>query len=308
MYIFIINPTAGNGRAKKHYEKLMNKDIFHKKKFKVYYTEYIGHAEQIAVEIVASFQSDEIRAIIVFGGDGTLNEVFNGLKNYEVPISLLPRGSGNDFSRGIYLEKDPTKILQKVIENKHQKPYYLGHYLLTEEQKERRFVNCIGFGFDAVVAKSANESALKKLLNKLKLGKISYIIALIKQLFFYKTIDVTIEMDGVTKHFHRCFLTTINNQPYFGGGMKINPLAENNDETLSILVVDSISKLKVLFLFGTVFTGKHIDFKEVHIFSAKQIKITSKTKIPYQVDGETGMTLSCQTSKVKTPIKILGTK
>src|SRR5690625_2239399 len=308
MYIFIINPTAGNSRAKEHYEKLIKNRIFDKIEYKTYFTKYVGHAERIAESIASSYEPGDIKTIIIFGGDGTMNEVFNGLQNFDVPVSLIPRGSGNDFSRGVKLIKSPIRILEQVLMDKRGRTYYLGDYQLLNKQKSRRFVNCVGFGFDAVVAKSANESASKKIFNKIKLGKISYVIALIKQLFFYKPIDLTIEIDGVTKKFHRCFLATVNNQPYFGGGMKINPLATNNNKSLSILIVDSISKLKVLFLFGTVFTGKHINFKEVHILEGKDIKIYSKTKVPYQVDGETGMTLGCQASKVDKPINILGTK
>src|SRR5690625_2783698 len=305
MYILIINPVAGNGRAKQFYKSIIKSEQLKEHSFYTFYTEYEGHAEEITQQLFKKYNPTEISGIIVFGGDGTMHEVLNEISDFTIPISFIPGGSGNDFARGVSLERKPMKIIRNIITNDKKATYSLGQYHLNKKEN-RKFLNCIGFGFDAVVAKSANESKLKKILNKIKLGKISYLFELIKQLFFYKPITITIEMDGKSKTFHRCLLMTINNQPYFGGGMKINPLAKNNDEHFSVLVVDSISKWKVLFLFGTVFTGKHINFKEVHTFNTSAVKVTSKEMIPFQVDGETGMTKSCYVEKHESPIQVLG--
>lgn len=305
MYILIINPVAGNGRAKQFYKTILKSEQLKEFTFYPFYTEYEGHAEEITQQLFTKYNPADIYGIIVFGGDGTMHEVLNGMGNVKVPISFIPGGSGNDFARGISLETKPIKIIHNIITNNKKVTYSLGQYHLNKEVN-RKFVNCIGFGFDAVVAKSANESKLKKQLNKIKLGKISYLIALIKQLFFYKPIQITVEMDGTPKTFSRCFLMTINNQPYFGGGMKINPLAKNNNKHFSVLVVDSIPKWKVLLLFGTVFTGKHIHFKEVHTFKAHHVKVSATEKVPFQVDGETGLTDLCQIKKHENPIHVLG--
>jgi len=306
MNIFIVNPVAGNGRAKRLYKNLIKMESVRHISFLTFYTEYEGHAEEIMQQLLNKYNPADIHAVIVFGGDGTIHEVINGIGNCTIPVSFIPGGSGNDFARGVSLQKSPTEIMYNIISNDKDTTYSLGEYHVENREKTRKFVNCIGFGFDAVVAKTANESKLKKILNTFKLGKISYLFALITQLFFYKPITITVETDGVRKTFHHCFLMTINNQPYFGGGMKINPLAKNNAEHFSILVIDSISKWKVLFLFGTVFTGKHIHFKEVHTFNARTLKVKAKEKVPFQVDGETGMTYTCVVKKHDNPIKVLG--
>src|SRR5699024_540259 len=114
--------------------------------------------------------------------------------------------------------------------------------------------------------------------------------------------------DGEPIHFERVFLLTINNHPYFGGGMKINPLAHNNGQTLSILVIDSISKWKVLALLGTVFTGKHRQLKGVHTFECRALTLSYESTASYQTDGETGTTQHVHVNKRNKPVHILGHK
>src|SRR5690625_7112640 len=98
MYIFIVNPIAGNGRSKKIYERLTQTDTFKRISSDVYFTKYKGHARKIVSEISEMDQSP--RAIIVIGGDGTMNDIANGMEHFDIPIGFIPGGSGNDFARG----------------------------------------------------------------------------------------------------------------------------------------------------------------------------------------------------------------
>src|SRR5699024_12629218 len=87
-----------------------------------------------------------------------------------------------------------------------------------------------------------------------------------------------------------------------GGDMNINPLAHDNGHTLSILVIDSISKWQVLALLGTVFTGKHLQFKGVHSFEGREITVSSESPAPYQPDGQTGTTQHVHVNKRNNPV------
>lgn len=305
MYIFIINPIAGNGRAKKIHVKLLKDPEYVQLNPIYYYTEYSGHAEIIAAEIKETIDGQLVEGIVIIGGDGTLHEVMNGMKLHDVPISFIPGGSGNDFARGFRLKKDPKETLYAIKNNVKTLDYWLGVYE-TNQIKDNYFVNCIGFGFDAVVAASANNSRYKRLFNRLYLSPIIYLFSLLKELLFYKPVSITVEMDGVEREFSQCLLFTVNNHPYIGGGMKVNPLAENNKDDYSIIVIDSISKWKVLVLFSTVFTGRHLRFKEVSTFKARQIKIQATEPVPYQVDGETSSTMKCSIKKTANPTIIKG--
>src|SRR5690625_1821927 len=216
MYILIINPVAGNGRAKYFYNQFIRDVRIKNVRFKSFFTKYKGHAEEIIRIYLDKNNTFQIKGIIVVGGDGTLHDVINGFDHDLIPVALIPGGSGNDFARGIRIPKNRNHIIDNIVK-KISKPYSYGHYKLPQKSV-RSFLNCVGFGFDAVVANHVNHSKLKRILNKLKLGKLSYLYALLVQLFRYKPIDITIELDGVTKEFPACFFATVSNQPYFGGG------------------------------------------------------------------------------------------
>lgn len=117
---------------------------------------------------------------------------------------------------------------------------------------------------------------------------------------------MTVNIDGKSRTFENCFLLTVNNQPFLGGGMKINPFAKNNRHHLSLLVVDHISKWKVLFLFMTVFFGKHIHFKEVNVFHGQNILIELNAQALFQIDGEIVNIKTCTMKKQPFPLTVKG--
>src|SRR5690625_5295491 len=99
MYIFIVNPIAGNGRAKRVFTKLKKSPLFQQINSQYYFTRYIGHAEEISQQI-SQESKHNINAIIVVGGAGTFHEVINGLENNKIVVAIILRVSGNDFARG----------------------------------------------------------------------------------------------------------------------------------------------------------------------------------------------------------------
>src|SRR5699024_3141951 len=118
--------------------------------------------------------------------------------------------------------------------------------------------------------------------------------------------EIELEVDGVLHLVPRCFLFTVNNHPYFGGGMKINPEAKNNPDDYACILIHDIAKWKVLVLFTTVFFGKHTSFKEVTILRGKNIHIRSKRPIIFQADGETNKTTSCRMNGERTTVHLVG--
>ncbi|MGR3765411.1 diacylglycerol/lipid kinase family protein [Rossellomorea sp. NS-SX7] len=147
-------------------------------------------------------------------------------------------------------------------------------------------MNNIGVGFDALIAQKANASPLKKKLNRWSLGKLIYPILLCRETFTFTPFQVTIEIDGVKQTLERVWFITISNQPYFGGGMKIAPEASPNDGELDLTIVSGLSKWKLLFLFISVFFGKHTELKEVHTLTGSNITIGSGEGVPVHADGD----------------------
>lgn len=307
MYIFIVNPVAGNGKARHVFSTIARSDLYQQMKSNYYFTNYEGHATDIVQTIIKNNPIDDITGIIVVGGDGTLHEVVNGLGNLRIPVSFIPGGSGNDFARGSQIKGKPLRILERIIKYNQTVPYWLGHYQVGEGEA-RYFTNSIGFGFDAEIVRTANESLFKHIFNRLKLGRFIYVFALIKTLFQFVPFTADVEVDGKKYRFNRCWMVTLTNHPYYGGGMKIIPHAKNQGEHLPILIIHNISKWKVLALFMTVFFGKHTRYKEVTLLEGNKVNIHLKQPVSYQVDGQQGVSDTCDIFKAHEPIDVLGSK
>jgi diacylglycerol kinase (ATP) len=303
MYLFIINPKAGSGRAMRIFSDIQQSESYRQIESKYYFTEYVGHEEEIAKEISKDSSG---KTIIVIGGDGTVHEVINGLSTTDIPIGFIPGGSGNDFARGCGIRGNPEQILKQIIENKQSLKFWIGKYG-QDYTEQRKFVNSISFGFDAEIAKTVNESSYKALLNRIGLGSVSYIIGILQVLIHFKPMNVTIEVDGEQQLLNDCWIVLTGNHPYYGGGMKIIPKAVAQPDVLPVLIIHSISKWKVLALFITVFFGKHEKYKEVETLKAKTLKITSEHPILFQVDGQTDTCYSSSIRKQAEPMIINGT-
>jgi diacylglycerol kinase (ATP) len=284
---FIVNPKAGNGRAASIWSKVKEELIEVHGDFDVHFTNKAGHATCLAKEIISS--TEEAVTIIVIGGDGTINEVVNGIGKdiKRVRIGVIPGGSGNDFSRGFHIPKEPKAALLHILKlnNRDLPTFDLGKITLNKEQ-EHFFINSTGAGFDAKIAFEANQSKWKGILNRLNLGQLVYVIFLLKNLFSYRLTTIELMIDDKKYVFPKTWFVTVSNQPFYGGGMKISPHALANDGKLNVTVVHQLSKIKLLLVFLSVFWGRHIHFKEVKCFLGHSVSLYSNESIHVHSDGE----------------------
>ncbi|RDW18319.1 hypothetical protein CWR48_12115 [Oceanobacillus arenosus] len=304
MYIFIINPRAGNGRAKRVFSKIIKSELYQSLESTYHFTRYPGHAEEMAKQISLT---PERKTIIVIGGDGTIHEVLNGLTDSSTPVAFIPGGSGNDFARGCNINGSPVEVLRDIINGDNEKSYWIGNYR-QDRQPIRNFANSIGFGFDAQIANTVNKSVYKNIFNRLGIGTLSYVIALIQVLIHFKPMTVIVDVNQQQRKLTNCWMVTTGNHPYYGGGMKIIPDAKIQPNILPILIIHDISKWKVLSLFITVFIGKHQMFKEVERLEATDFTIISDQELFFQVDGQTDTCKTCTVTKQVDPVILLGTK
>ncbi|MGE8204270.1 diacylglycerol/lipid kinase family protein [Heyndrickxia sp. NPDC080065] len=282
--VFIVNPVAKNGVSLKVWRRIERKllDIPHE----VYYSKERKDAMNIAFSIAVS--SSDPMTIVAVGGDGTIHEVINGVASFShVTISYIPAGSGNDFARGFKLPSNPEKcldLLLHMVDEKEEAYYDVGEFKI--DKSEGYFVNSLGAGFDALISEKVNSSSIKKILNRIGLGKIVYAVFLIVELFRYRPSTLYLTINGIQYTFDKAWFVTVSNQSYYGGGMKIAPQANPSDGEFDITVVHLISRVKLLFAFISVFWGGHTKFKEVKTFKGNQISIKSDIPISVHTDGE----------------------
>ena len=166
MYHFIVNPNARSGLGQKVWKDL---EIILKTRnieYEVHFTKYQKHATTITQKITSN---DGEHTVVALGGDGTVNEVVNGIVDYDKTIlGYIPIGSSNDFARGLELPKEPEKALETILTRPHLHPMNVGE--LRYKDKLRRFAVSCGLGFDADIVHESVVSPVKYFLNKLKLG------------------------------------------------------------------------------------------------------------------------------------------
>ncbi len=282
---FIIN--ANNAKAVKAFNTLKKAMDQEEIPFRTFYTEYSGHAVEIAKKITY-INKDLIKAVIAVGGDGTIHEVFNGIKDHEsIPLGFISGGSGNDIVRVLTKEVKGVKRQISYLKRNRTIKADSGTLQLTGRSKNSQaFISAIGIGLDGEVAKYTNKAIYKKYLHKLKLGTLAYVFALFKVLRTYRPSTVEVKIDGREQVFHNVWLVAVGNMPYYGGGMKICPEARFNDGILDICVVHNLSILKLLLLFISVFWGGHVKVQGVSQFRGKEIAVATKQPVAIHADGE----------------------
>ena len=285
-YIYIIknnNPSSVNSRKiwRKTEVMLQEKRL----NYHVYKTEYAGHAEKIAEEILKANSKRTI--LLVVGGDGTLHEVINGAARFShAVVACIPAGSGNDYARGVQKILNIKQLIQLVNEpDEFVTNIDLG--LMYYKDQESYFVNSLGLGFDASICEAVNESKQKKIFQKYKLGKFIYLYYLFQQLFLFQPFPLHINIDGRMTKYKKVWFVVVANQPYFGGGLKVAPEASTNDGKFHVLVVHSIPSFLFLLVFATVFWGGHLKMsKWVDQFTCRTIRLMTEKEVPIQADGE----------------------
>ena len=286
MYHFIINPKSKTGNGYKVWEVVKKKLDEQRIAYTYHLTQYAFHAVKIARKVCKG-KSQAIYLVVV-GGDGTVNEVINGISNYKnVFLGYIPSGSSNDLARSLSIPADPEKALERILNANNYPSFDLGIVNLQNEVASRKFSVSCGIGFDASICYEALNSKIKKWLNHIKLGKLTYTIIALKQLITYRPSDVTLILDEhQTKQFKNVYILASMIQPYEGGGVMMAPKANPNDQKLSVCVIYDINKINVLFLLPCLFFGWHSWFKKVEVFDCTSLEIKTKEPLLLHTDGE----------------------
>lgn len=286
MYYFIINPSSRSGQGREVWKQVR---LRLKKKhlpYKALFTRYPGHGRKLAKSLPLE-QKDH--TLIVIGGDGTFNEVLNGLSDtFSWNISYLPVGSGNDLARGLQLSTNPIERLPHLLNGSLPSVSHpLDTGILQVKNRTSRFAISCGIGYDASICYEVSHTPVKKWLNQLHLGKLVYAYAAVKLLFSFHPCDMDVEIDGHrTYHFSNVYFITGMNLPYEGGGFRFCPQANSQDGSLDFIIIHNVSKLKILLLFPTAYFGRHTRFKGITLLRGKTMKIKSQKPRTLHRDGE----------------------
>ena len=226
IYHFIVNPRARSGLGEMLWKQLEPELCRKRIDYQIHLTTKKKDAGKIASEITKDGQE---HMFVVLGGDGTLNEVLSGIKSLEkVTLGYIPIGSSNDFARGTGIPGDPFEALDTILSPKRVEKMDIG--VLKREGKGRRFAVSAGIGFDAAVCHEVCVSKWKRVLNLLKIGKLSYAVVAMDRIIKDQPVKLELTMDdGSTKVFEKTYFAAFMNLPYEGGGFKFCPDASGSD-------------------------------------------------------------------------------
>lgn len=295
-FYLVINGEAGSGNghiaAKKIIKQLENRQLT----YTAVYTEYPQHekllVQQLAETALLPWSNEtvplEFPLLVILGGDGTLHEALNTLHtfNTNIPIGYIPCGSGNDFAKGVGINKNAERAFLQILSAAAPQEIQLIRYQEEIQAETGIAENNIGIGLDAAIVETTNQSHSKKALNKFKLGSLAYIFSILKVLFTQKGFPIMVEINGKKLEFQKAFLCTVTNHPYFGGGIAIAPKADPRKPLLDLVIVERISLFKIFWLIFLLTRKKHMESKHFYHFQSSKIKIVSTIPQYVHADGE----------------------
>ncbi len=259
--LLIANPTAGGGKVKRMLPALND----HLKKKNISYnlveTREPDHATQLAGEA----KTKGFDAVIAVGGDGTVNEVINGLGTEGPAFGIIPLGTGNDLARTMGIPLSSLASVDLLTSGKIRK-------IDLGKETDRIFSIIAGIGFPAEVMKNTNN--YKGMLR----GSMAIAYNVVKTISFLQPIPLELELDG-EKFYRKASGVFILNTRFTGGGLMVAPDADPEDGFLDIVIMNNLSRGGLLGILPRVYSGGHRNHPQIEFHRAKQI--TLNTAIPY---------------------------
>ena len=267
MYSFLVNPASRSGRGQKYWERI--KPVLEERKipYQVFFSKGPGDMVKLSRQLTSSLSPEgEDVHLVVLGGDGTANEAVQGIADFSrTRFSYIPTGSSNDLAR--------------------------------------RFLVSCGIGFDAGVCQEAMKSRMKDFLNKVGLGKLTYLGIALKQLMRSGRDSAELFIDenspsAKSVRLPGLMFIACMSHCYEGGGFYFCPGADAADGMLDLCTVSGVPKWKVLLVLPTAFQGKHYRYNGVERYGGQTIHIRTSAPLWVHTDGEVAcrsddITVSC---------------
>ena len=265
-FLLIVNPVAGGGRASAVAERAAAVLDEARVEFRLVWTRSTEHGIRLASDC-----DPELEIPVLVGGDGLVGGVGGALAGSGIPVGLIPAGRGNDLARGLGL---PTRTEEavRVLLRGHVREIDVG------EGNGRRFLGIASVGFDSEANRIANETKILK-------GTPVYAWAAVRALLGWKPVRFELTTGGDRRRLTGHTVAVANNG-FYGGGMNMAPDAEINDGMFDVIVISAVSKLRFLFDFPKVFSGRHVRSEGVETLRTPGISISASRPLTVYADGD----------------------
>jgi diacylglycerol kinase (ATP) len=282
-WLVIVNPNAGKGKGKKDWHKISSLLKKYSINFEAIFTESKSHAGRLAAEGISS----GFRKVISVGGDGTLNEIVNGIftqdscPTSDITLALIPVGTGNDWGRMFGIPLLYESAVKTISEGK-QIAHDIGKvsYFNGNNPEIRYFINIAGLGFEAAVVKRTNTQK-----DKGRSNKAIYFYNLLMSLISYKNTDAVLSIDGQEVS-SKVFSISVGNGRYCGGGMRQTPEALTDDGLLDITVINGMGKIEIIRNLQILYDGTILSHPKVDGYRSSRVQVKSDKLLFAEADGE----------------------
>ncbi len=266
--VAIVNPAAGRGAGSSVARRIAGEFRDAGATLEVRRTSGPDEAGRLARDAVI----DGCRVVVAVGGDGTANEIANGIIGTGAALALYPIGSGNDFARalgyplrGKGVASFLTRATRRTID--------------VGEANGRVFLNSAGIGIDGYAAERVEATA------RVVGPTLGYFVGALVAIATYRALDMRVQVDGQAR-LGKYLIALASNGTHFGGGMKAAPGAKLDDGWLDVLLASDLGKASQLVALGRLYRGTHVNGKTIVLRRARAVEVELERKIAVQIDGE----------------------
>jgi diacylglycerol kinase (ATP) len=267
----LVNPTAGGGRGAR--EGRAAADQLRAKGLGVRLLE--GADATDALRVTQDALRSGVDALVVAGGDGMVHLGVQCVAGTDVPLGVVPTGTGNDFAAALGIPSHDAAAAADVIAR--WTPRDVDAVLTDSEVGKRWYAGVLSSGFDSAVNERGNRMRWPK-------GRAKYNVAMVAELGVFKALPFRITVDG-TLHEANAMLAAVGNNTSYGGGMKITPGAVLDDGLLHVTVVRELGRVEFLRIFPRVYKGTHVSHWSVDVYSGREVQVEAPGAVAY-ADGE----------------------
>ncbi|MEV5002101.1 diacylglycerol kinase [Nocardioides sp. LML1-1-1.1] len=265
--VVLTNPTSGKGRAGRLLDEALPR--FHGAGWQT--TALTSRSADDAADLARVAVAERPDVLVVCGGDGMVNIALQALAGTDVPLGVLPAGTGNDFARYFDVPLgDGAAAAGRIISGRTRT-------IDLARIGGRYFGGVLAAGFDAVVNERANRMRWPK-------GQMRYNLATVAELRTFQPLRYVLELDGVERHVE-AMLVAVGNGPSFGGGLRITHGAELDDGLLDVVLIKPLSRVQLLRTFPQLFDGSHVNHPQYEHHRVRRVTVASAGIVGY-ADGE----------------------
>ena len=277
--IFLVNPASANGSTGRRWPELARRAAAAGLEGATLFSERQGHLAELAREAAL----DGAELLVVVGGDGSVNEVANGLAGLgrQPEVAIVPRGTGWDFSRTFGIPRKVDDAVHVALEG-DVRTIDVGrasYRAWDGSDATTSFANVASAGMSGAIAQRANETT--KALG----GKASYLWATFAVFSGWEATEIEVVVDG-ERRTGRMFDVVVANGRFFGGGLQICPEAEPDDGLFDVLTIGDVTKRDLVQTMPKMYRGTHLPHPKAELLRGSSVTVTSETPLPIELDGE----------------------